>query len=267
MAKFEDYVKTQDDLQEEIHDADEQAEVRREEPVIPKRFQGKTPEEIATSYEELESRFGKQSQELGHLRKTVDLLLEKQMSAPAEPQAPVEEIPPVTVDDIYNDPDAAIRRIANKEASAALKRVEELEARLQQTEAAKAEAEFRTRHTDVEQIARSAEFVEWVQKSPYRQRMAAQARDGDLTAADELLSTYKEITGSTKSRQSRRQAVQDASLETSGGSAPAPTETFSRSKLEALRVAARRGDSEAEAYLTANSQAILAAYAEGRISN
>lgn len=265
MAQLEDYLK--DQLEDEITQADEQAEERREEPVIPERFKGKSAEEIAQSYIELESTLGKQSQELGHLRKTVDLLLEKQPPK-AEPEPKVEEIRPLTVDDLYEDADASVRRVARAESQTALKRVEELERRLQHAELEKAQADFMRKHPDYTKVASAPDFVEWIKASPYRGQQAAKARDGDLAAADDLLTTYAEVRGVTKTdKAQRRRAVEEASLESSSGSAPTPTETYSKSKLQALRVAARRGDSKAEAYLAAHSDAILAAYAEGRLSN
>ena len=52
MAKYTDYVK--DDIDSEIEDASTKAAERQDESAIPERFRGKTVEEVAHSYTELE---------------------------------------------------------------------------------------------------------------------------------------------------------------------------------------------------------------------
>ena len=49
------------------------------EPEIPEKFRGKSQEEIIQSYQELESRMGKQSNELGELRRTFDAFVKSEL--------------------------------------------------------------------------------------------------------------------------------------------------------------------------------------------
>jgi hypothetical protein len=60
VAKFEDYVKqdqtTDLELESEINEASSNAEQRQQDPAVPERFKGKTPEEIAANSESCEAR-------------------------------------------------------------------------------------------------------------------------------------------------------------------------------------------------------------------
>jgi len=266
MAKYEDYVKQS--IEEEIDEAAEATEQRQEEEKVPERFKGKSAEEIARAYAELEQLNSRHANELGELRKTVSQLLELQ-NKPSEPAEPAKK--PVTVDDLYENADDSIRRVVREESQS---RIEDLEKKLQDAERkatlAEARQAFESKHPDWRTTLKDPAFVEWIKASPYRVRQAQVADQGDYDAADELFSTYAEISGvkeQAQQKSSRREAVKQASLESSGGSAPTPAEKYSRSKLEGLRIRARHGDPEAERYLQAHGQDILQAYAEGRIVN
>jgi hypothetical protein len=267
VAKYEDYVK--DDLDAEIDEAADQQEERSAESNIPERFKNKTVEDVIKSYTELEALNGRQSTQLGEMRKTVDKLLELRTKS-EEPATPAPTKKPVTVDDIYDNADEAVRRVVREESQS---RIEELERKLQETEKQatirEAKAIFEGKHPDYKTTVADPAFVEWVKGSPFRLRMAQAADAGDFEAADELFSTYGELSGSKEKQRatSKRDEIRKAGLVSSGGSSPAPVEQYDRLKLETLRIKARRGDREAEAYLRAHGDAIREAYAEGRIIN
>jgi polyhydroxyalkanoate synthesis regulator phasin len=266
MAKYEDYVKQE--LDTEIDEAAKNQEQRQQGDSIPERFKGKSAEEIARSFVELESLYGKQAQQYGDLRKTVENL-EKQIK-PSEPAKPAPEKKPVTVDEIYDNADDAVRRVVREESQS---RIEELERKLQEaerrTQINEARKAFEQKHPDYTGTMKDPAFIEWIKASPFRVRMAQAADAGDFDAADELFSTYADISvaRTDQNKQSKRSEVRKAGLVSSGGTSPAPVEKYDRIKLESMRIAARRGDREAEAYLRANSADILTAYAEGRIIN
>lgn len=267
MAKYEDYVKQ--NLDEEIDEAAAGSEERKEQFKIPDRFVGKSPEEIARAYVELESLHGRQANEYGQLRKTFDTLLELK-NVPSEPAKPAVQKKPVTVDELYDNADDAVRRVVREESQS---RIEELERKLQEAERAReidaSRASFERNHPSWKTTVQDPTFIEWIKKSPYRVRMAQVADAGDFIAADELFSTYAEIQSATadRTKQAKKAAVREAALESSGGAAPTSVEKYSRSKLEEVRVRARQGDASAERYLTAHGDDILRAYAEGRIVN
>lgn len=269
MAKYEDYLKKQDELEGEIQEAAEDHQERVENPeaanALPERFQGKSAEEIASSYVELEKRFSQQGNDLGVLRQTVDQFMALQSEAANQTTEP--EADPLSVDDIYDNPDEAIRRVVREEAGS----------KIEQLEAALAEERFNTQMQGLDhkypgwrEKAQSPEFLEWVQSSPYRARMA-QAADqlNDIAAADDLIGMYYDMTGTAQQQAEfqRDQELSQATLETSGPEQPEMVDTFSRSDLMNARIAAKRGDPEAQTWLNKNREAIAIAYEEGHITD
>jgi hypothetical protein len=267
MAKIEDYV-TQD-LEAEIDEAGAASEQRQQEEQVPERFRGKSVIDVAKSYAELEASFGRQANELGTLRKTVDNLVELQTRSTPTAE-PATEKKPVTVDELYDNADAAVRRVVKEESTS---RIDELERKLNEAEQranmVSARAMFESKHPDYKTVLAEPAFKEWVTGSNIRKQLASMADSGNFDAADELFSTYAQLSASrsTQSNEQRRAAVRGASLESSGGSAPAPVEKFSRSKLTDMRIRARHGNREAVDWLTANGDAIQQAYEENRLVN
>jgi hypothetical protein len=130
MANYTDYAKN--DIDDEIIDAAGNQQSRDElGRFIPERFKGKSAQDIAQSYEELEKMNSRQAQDLGDMRRTVDQMLELQLQKPVSP-APVDTAPLVTVDDLYDDADGQIRRLAREESSS---RIEALEKKLAERDA------------------------------------------------------------------------------------------------------------------------------------
>lgn len=270
MAKIEDYL--QQTLDDEIEEAsDESAARQNDEDSIPERFRGKTVAEVVASYQELESLNGRLGNELGQLRRSVDNLAEAtarnpQTAKPTEAAKPT----PVTVDDLYENADAAVRRVAREESQS---RIEELERRLSVAESraqiAETRSQFEKKHPDYKDTLADQKFLDWIKGSPIRVQLAQAADAGNFDAADELFSTYAALQAvqkpETPTAEQRRRQVQDVSLETSGGGSAPSVEKFSRSKLQEMRIRARHGDPQAERWLSANGDAIREAYAEDRL--
>ena len=266
MANYEEYAeKHLDPLQEEITDAQEQAEHREENAgtELPERFRDKTPEEIAASYVELERKFSQQGNDLGVLRQTVDKFMELQSTQ--ELDEPTPEADPVTVDDIYEDPEAAIRKVVQKETATAQDKIAELEAQLQ---IERYNAQLDTldgKYEGWRDVASSEEFRAWVHEQPYRMRMAQMAEAQDITAADGLMGLWYDSKGQAGAQ--RQADLRNASLESGGPVQPEMVETFSRAELMNHRVAAKMGDTESIAFLKSNAEAIAIAYEEGHITD
>lgn len=260
MARFEDYVK--DDLESEINDAQEQTQDRKENSELPERFQGKSAEEIAESYVELEQAYSRQGNDMGVLRQSVDQLLDLQSQTQPAP----EQAAPVTVDDFYEDPDATMRRVAREETGT---RIEQLEAELAKERVNSRVTALTTQYPNWKADAGTAEFKNWVFESPYRQRLAAAADGFDMDAANDLMGLYYDAKGIDAKHQEaeRETALRNATLESSSPVSPDFEETFSRSELMDIRIAAGRGDPEAQTYLKKNDAAIKAAYNEGNLTD
>lgn len=261
MAKYEDYVKS--DIDNEIEDA-ASGSAEREAAAIPERFKGKTAEEIAHSYTELEKLNSRQAQDLGSLRRSVDELLALK-SPTSEARAEATSKKPITVDEIYENPDEVIRKVAREESS---DRIEILERELYNGKVEKAMAAFTDRYPTWQADVKDPAMLNWIKDKPYRVRLAVAADQGNLDAADELFGTYydtqKKVVTEEKKRE-RKQKVQAAGLESAGAGVPETIERYSRAALMEKRIAAKRGNAEAERWLNAHGDSIQQAYAEGRV--
>ena len=267
MAKYEDYVKRQNEsIEDEIDDAAQVTSAREQEDNVPERFKGKSREEIAAAWAEADRTLARQGNELGELRKTVTELAEKVKAPVVAAPAPT----PVTMDELYDEPDAAMRRVVREESTA---RIDALERQVQEanTRAAIAVARsgFEQKHPTYKDTMADPEFIAWIQKSPTRVNLAVLADQGNYDVADELFSTYGEIKAAGKAaptRTVRSEAAREVALERSGGNAPAPIEGFSRHELQEKRISAQRGNRQAAAWLAAHGEEIQLAYAEGRLT-
>jgi len=262
MAKYSDYVK--DELEQEIEDAGDQQQQRQDDAEIPERFKGKTVEDVVKSYTELEKLNSRQAQDLGALRRSVDELLALK-SPRDDTRAEANSKKPITVDEIYENPDEVIRKVVKEESA---ERIESLERELHNGKVERAMAAFTERYPTWQEDARDPAMLNWIRERPYRMRLAQAADQGALDAADELFGMYydtqKKVEKEEKKRE-RKQKVQAAGLESAGAGVPETVERYSRSALMEKRIAAKRGNAEAERWLNAHGDSIQQAYAEGRV--
>jgi len=269
MAKYADYVKDEDQrlLDAELTEAQEAADERRQEAAeneIPERFRGKSPVEIAKAYTELEKLNSRQAQDLGAMRKSVDELLTLQLQKSGT-GAEAESKKPISSDDLYENPDATIRKVVKEESQ---ERIKKLEEELQKTKLEKAYAKLTENFPEWQDDVKDPAMISWIHEKPFRVRLARSADAGDFDAAEELFGLYYDTQKKAQKqeqKQEKRKRVQAAGLESSGAGVPETTEKFSRSALLEKRIAAKRGDSAAQRYLDANADAIAQAYSEGRV--
>lgn len=283
MAKYEDYVKrdpatgqfkARGEVEQEI-DAAAQAQVQRQQQEsqgyeMPERFAGKSAEDIAKSYTELEKLTGRSNDRLGQLEQslaaatsTINQLSSVQTPSPAEQQ----DTRPVTVDDLYDDADGNIRRIVREESAG---KIEALEKELEQSRTQGQVSQFTGKYPEWQEDARTPEFLNWVQENGYRAKLAQAADNYDFDAADALFGMYYDSKGHTQADDNtndveRDRQLRDASLESGGPVSGDMTQTYSRSELGEIRIAARQGNRKAIRYLETFGADITAAYGDGRI--
>jgi hypothetical protein len=221
------------------------------------RYAGKTQEELSQMLEDAQAHIGRQSSEIGEVRKLADDLVKKSLTVPTK-ETPAEE----HEDDFFTDPAAAVARAVSKHpAVAAAKEAGEIAAR------EKASARVLASHPDMAQVTGSPEFVAWVKASPMRVRMYALADQYDSEAADELLSNFKAsnsivkpVTPLVADGAAKAAATLAAgSVGTSATSASAPaSKKYRRSDIMRLM-------NTNPARYEAMADEILKAYAEGRV--
>ena len=223
-------------------------------PELPDRYRNKSLEDIIKMHQEAEKVIGRQAQEVGEVRKLADELIKQNLGAKSQP---VEKEEPEV--DFFEDPKKAIHKtiethpdvLAAREASAQFKLLQAKQ-KLAQT------------HPDYEQVVQNEDFANWVKSSPVRIGLYAKAdAEADFDAANELLSTYKELRGvrtkqveqqATAARQQTMKAVQVDS----GGTGESSKRVYRRADLIRLKMTD-------PARYDALSDEIMAAYAEGRV--
>ena len=177
---FDDVVEEEPVAEEPVQDTPE------EEDELPEKYRGKTPAEIARMHQEAEKMLGRQSGEVGELRKIVDDFVKVQLENKTTQSTQVEDTDEEI--DWYTDPDKAVQRAINNHPK--LKEAETISAEMKK---AKAMAELQNKHPDFQQIVTDPAFGEWVSGSKVRLQLFQQADQGyDMDAADELLSIWKE---------------------------------------------------------------------------
>jgi hypothetical protein len=231
---------------------------------LPEKYKGKTAIEIAKMHQEAEKLIGRQANEVHEVRSLADQLLKQQLEANKKvQQQPIEES---LEDDFFADPKQAVNRQVEKHPAVVEARQAALEMKKMKTA-----QQLAAKHPDFGTIASDAGFQDWVKASAIRLNLFAKAdAEYDFEAADELLSTYKEIK-QIKAQQAVQQTAQSNQVEAEaqktamkaatvdvGGTGETSRKIYRRADLIKLKMTdpQRYEDMQPE---------IMAAYAEGRV--
>ena len=228
-------------------------EQQPEKPKLPSKYEGKTIEEVVQMHQEAEKLIGRQAQEVGEVRKLADQLLKQNLAA-KQPEPPQEKEV-----DFFEDPQKAIERaVANHPSVLAAQQA------AAQMKAMQTQQQLAAKHPDFTDVIRDGEFLEWVKASPIRLNMFALADSQyDFAAADELLSTFKQIR-SVKAKEtvetgqkSLNKNLQAAAVDV-GGTGESSKKVYRRADLIRLKMTD-------PARYEALSDEIMTAYSEGRV--
>lgn len=221
---------------------------------IPDKYKGKSLEEIIKMHREAEKMIGRQAQEVHEVRSLADQLIKRQLED--KQHQTVENAPEV---DFFENPQAAMRR--EIESNPALQEARQAALELKKMKTAQMLA---SKHPDFGSIAQDTGFQEWVKSSPIRVNLYAKAdSEFDFEAADELLSTFKQLkqvrSANTQEagKQQKAQAMKAATVDTSG-SGEVAKKVYRRADLIRLKM------SDPDRYNQLQPE-IMAAYAEGRV--
>jgi len=267
MANFVDENELQEGSEEEISQVTEQTqepqvqETPAQEPevVIPEKYKGKSVEEIVKMHQEAEKMIGRQAQEVHEVRSLADQLLKQQLESKATKQ-PTEQ---TQEEDFFADPQAAVSRTVDQHPAVLEAKKASLELKKMQTA-----QQLNAKHPDFMEIAQNADFQNWVKSSAIRVDLFTKAdADFDFPAADELLSTYKELK-QIKANQQQEQVkaveakAQDTALKAAGvdvgGSGEVSRKVYRRADLIKLKM------TDPERYMALQDE-IMDAYATGRV--
>ena len=194
---------------------------------IPEKYQNKSAEELVQMHQEAEKLLGRQSSEVGELRKVVDNYIQTQLTPEQQAPQEVEEI------DFFTDPDKAVDRAIQNHP-----KIREAEAVTNQYRQSNAMAQLKSKHPDMESILQDTKFADWIEASKVRTRLFVEAdQKFDHEAADELFSLWKERQNVVQQtaqveQQARKQAVKSASTGNARGSSEsAPKKIYRRQDI------------------------------------
>ena len=232
-------------------------EEQPQEPEVPEKYRGKSVEDLVQMHQELEKFSGKQSTEVGELRKVVDDYIQTQLSIQQAPQKQQQEYDDV---DFFVDPQNAVNRAIDNHP-----KIREAEAYTKQARQQATLAQLKSKHPDMESILQDAKFAEWIKGSKVRTQLFVQADQGyDYDAADELFSLWKERASVAQQtanveKQARKNTLRSASTGNARGTAEGTRKKVYR-RADIIKL--MRTDPERYQSL---SDELLKAYAEGRV--
>ena len=235
----------------------EQPPAKNTESNVPEKYKGKSLEEVVQMHQEAEKLLGRQSSEVGELRKVVDDYISTQTQSTAPQQQHVE---PEDDIDYFTDPQAAVNRAIENHP-----KIKEAQQYTEQYKKQTSLAAVQAKHPDMQTILGDPKFAEWIKASKIRtQLFVAADQQYDADAADELFSLWKErktVARQTAAveKQARKQTLKAASTGNARG-----TGEGSRKKVYRRSDIIKLMKTDPERY-QALSNEILQAYAEGRV--
>jgi hypothetical protein len=237
-----------EETQEEIQEQPPQEE-------IPEKYQGKSTADIVRMHQEAEKLLGKQSGEVGELRKVVDNYIQTQLDTTTPPE-PDEDI------DFFSDPDKAVERAINNHP-----KMKQAEAVTQQYQKQAAMTQLEKKHPDMSDVLQDSKFVEWIKASKIRTQLFAQAdKQYDYEAADELFTNWKERQGVVAQTVANEKAERKTAIKTaSTGNTKGSGEQQSRKVYRRADIIKLMQD-DPDRYLSLSDE-IMQAYQEGRVRN
>ena len=244
-------------IENEVQEIQQQVvEQPQSEPAVPEKYQGKSLGQVVQMHQEAEKLLGRQSSEVGELRKVVDDYISTQSPQPA----PQQSVEPADDIDYFTDPQAAVHRAIDNHPK--IREAQEYSAQYKKQTSL---ATLTNKHPDMQGILKDPKFAEWIQASKVRTKLFVDADQGyDAEAADELFSLWKErktVAQQTVKveKQARKQQIKAANTGNARGSAEG-----SRKKVYRRADIIKLMRTDPERY-QALSEEILRAYSEGRV--
>jgi len=221
---------------------------------LPEKYRGKSTKEIAQMHAEAEKLLGRQSSEVGELRRVFDTYIQSQLAEKSPKKEEVEE-----EIDFFSDPEKATARAIENHPK--VKQAEKVAKEYHQQTAL---AKLQSKHPDMKTIVSNEAFQNWVKASRIRTQLFIQAdQQYDYDSADELFSLWKDrqqVVNQTAQAEKagRKAAVQAANTGGGRGSNEVSKKVYRRSDIIKLM------ETDPERY-EALSDEIFRAYQEGRV--
>ena len=244
----------------ETPEPEETVEESAPESDLPEKYQGKSASELAEMHSNLEKLMGKQSQEVGELRKAFDSMVQdsivtRRNEAHSAPEPEVDDV------DFFTDPKAAVAKAVASDPT--LQHARHVAAEMAKKEAM---ASLKTSHPDMKDVLSNPKFQEWVGASKIRTQLYQSAdQNYDYESANELISLWKDRTEVVKQtqaieKQAQKQELKKASTGSSRSNPSGQTKRKTYRRRDIIELM-QKDPSRYEAM----QPEIMKAYAEGRV--
>lgn len=245
----EQYVETQE-TQPESEIQAEEVKAQQEED-IPQKYRGKGVADLIKMHQNAEQLASRHAQEVGEVRRLADELIKSQLTKKPEVEQPKEV-------DFFENPQEAIRQAV--ESNPKVRAAEEYALNVQRQMAAQ---QLAAKHPDFMDVNANPEFQDFIKASKVRQKLYVDANNYDFEAADELLSTFKQLrtvqrqAASDVEKKARDASLRAASVDTSG-TGETGKKIWSRREIMERRI-------HDPNWIARNQEEISRAYREGRV--
>jgi len=234
-------------------------EEQPQEPELPEKYKGKSVEDLVQMHQELEKFSGKQSTEVGELRKLVDDHIQTQLVAQQAPQQQQQFDDEDDVD-FFVDPKTAVSRAIDNHP-----KILEAQAYTAQAKKQATLAQLQQRHPEMETVLQDPKFAEWIKGSKVRTQLFVQAdREYDYDAANELFSLWKEKNQVVQQTAQAEKAARKSAVKSANTGNARGTAEGSRRKVYRRADIIKLMRTDPERYQSMSDE-LLKAYAEGRV--
>jgi hypothetical protein len=222
---------------------------------LPEKYRNKSAKEIAQMHQEAEKLLGRQSSEVGELRRVFDTYIQTQLvdKSPKKEEEVDDDL------DFFSAPEKATARAIDNHPK--VRQAEEFANQYRQQTAV---SKLQSKHPDMDSILQNESFQNWVAASKIRTQLFTQAHQQyDYDAADEIFSLWKDrqqvVTQTAQAEKAGRKAAVNAANTGSGrGTGEGSRKVYRRSDIIKLM------ENDPERY-EALSDEIFLAYKEGRV--
>ena len=245
------------DIQDTVETPEEE---QPQQPEVPEKYQGKSVEDLVQMHQELEKFSGKQSTEVGELRKVVDSYIQTQLSEQQAPQQQQQQDDNDDDVDFFVDPKTAVSRAIDNHP-----KIKEAQAYTQQYKQQATLAQLKSSHPEMEQILQDPKFAEWIKGSKVRTQLFVQADQAyDYDSADELFSLWKERNQVVQQTAEAEKAARKSQVKSANTGNARGTAEGSRRKVYRRADIIKLMRTDPERYQSMSDE-LLKAYSEGRV--
>lgn len=235
-------------------------EEQPQQPEVPEKYQGKSVEDLVQMHQELEKFSGKQSTEVGELRKVVDDYIHTQLSTQQAPQQQQQQDDDDDDVDFFVDPKTAVSRAIDNHP-----KIKEAQAYTQQYKQQATLAQLKSSHPEMEQILQDPKFAEWIKGSKVRTQLFVQADQAyDYDAAHELFSLWKDRNQVVQQTAQAERAARKSQVKSANTGNARGTAEGSRRKVYRRADIIKLMRTDPERYQSMSDE-LLKAYSEGRV--